>query len=93
MAGKIDPMAIDQWGKPKKNVGGSKNRAIREHCCECNGTRVWTEKTDCVSKYCYLYPFRPGNGPGHYKSKRGGNIASLNKARDKNLTCMGRSSG
>lgn len=41
--------------------------AIRKHCMECNGTKVFDISSDCVDPSCDLYPFRPGDGPGHIR--------------------------
>lgn len=42
-------------------------KAIRQQCEECNDLKSgWDNHgNDCTGKTCPLYPFRPGNGPGH----------------------------
>lgn len=41
--------------------------AIKEACYICNDLRSnWgTPGNDCTGKSCSLYPYRPGDGPGH----------------------------
>lgn len=41
-------------------------RAIRAQCCECNDVHGgWHAGNDCTGTSCKLYPYRPGDGPGH----------------------------
>ena len=41
-------------------------KAIRQQCNECNDVHgAWHAGNDCTGKSCKLYPYRPGDGPGH----------------------------
>lgn len=41
-------------------------KAIKAQCNDCNDVHGgWNESNDCTGVSCKLYPFRPGNGPGH----------------------------
>ncbi len=56
--------------------------AIRNHCLECCGYS--TKETElCTAPKCWLYPWRFGTTPQDLKSKRGGNMAALEKHRAK----------
>lgn len=41
-------------------------RALNDQCRECNDVHgAWHAGNDCTGKSCPLYPYRPGDGPGH----------------------------
>lgn len=44
-------------------------QAVRLHCLDCNGETRVTSENDCVGRDCFLYPFRPWDGPGKKKSR------------------------
>ena len=63
---------------------GDLTRALNAHCRDCNDVRKdWNIENDCTSKSCLLYPYRPGDGPGHAErmKKAARNTDGLRKAR------------